>query len=49
MRKENQVYSAEEKKMLSMLTAEERAKKEQAVLKQFRSLIQQKTRQQKQK
>jgi len=39
LRKENQVYSAEEKRMLSGFTQEERKKKEDVILGQFRQLI----------
>jgi hypothetical protein len=39
---ENQVYSAEEKRMLATFGTEERQKREQAVLHQFKTLIQQK-------
>ncbi len=39
LRKENQVYSAEEKRMLSGFTHEERKKKESGILGQFRDLI----------
>ncbi|KAL1285692.1 NKAP family protein [Trichinella pseudospiralis] len=39
LRKENQIYSAEEKRMLSMFSKEERSKKENIILSQFRELI----------
>ncbi|CDW57273.1 SynMuv product domain containing protein [Trichuris trichiura] len=39
LRKENQIYSAEEKRMLSMFSKEERSKKENVILSQFRELI----------
>ena len=42
MRKENQVYSAEEKKMLSEFSKEERDRKESKVLAQFKKLVQDK-------
>jgi len=39
MRKENQVYSAEEKRALAMFNYEEKAKKENAVLAEFRDML----------
>ena len=39
MRKESQIYSAEEKRMLSQFNFEEKAKKEQKILSDFKSLI----------
>jgi len=42
LRKENQIYSAEEKRMLSMFNKEERSKKEGMILSQFRQLVNEK-------
>lgn len=42
LRKENQIYSAEEKRMLSTFSKEERMKKEKLILSQFKTLIDQK-------
>uniref|UniRef100_A0A914VE72 NF-kappa-B-activating protein C-terminal domain-containing protein n=1 Tax=Plectus sambesii TaxID=2011161 RepID=A0A914VE72_9BILA len=42
LRKENQVYSAEEKRMLSGFSQGERKNKEVAILSQFRQLVQKK-------
>lgn len=39
LRKENQILTAEEKRLLSTFTDEQRAKREDTVLKQFRDLI----------
>lgn len=39
MRKENQVYSAEEKRMLGLFSKEERQKKETKILSQFKELV----------
>eukprot|EP01091_Cochliopodium_minus_P008445 TRINITY_DN191_c0_g1_i2.p1 TRINITY_DN191_c0_g1~~TRINITY_DN191_c0_g1_i2.p1 ORF type:complete len:180 (-),score=85.00 TRINITY_DN191_c0_g1_i2:66-605(-) len=39
MRKESQIYSAEEKRMLSQFNFEEKAKKEQKILSDFKSII----------
>eukprot|EP01097_Dermamoeba_algensis_P011480 TRINITY_DN8904_c0_g1_i1.p1 TRINITY_DN8904_c0_g1~~TRINITY_DN8904_c0_g1_i1.p1 ORF type:complete len:111 (+),score=33.15 TRINITY_DN8904_c0_g1_i1:28-333(+) len=42
MRKENQVYTAEEKKALAMFNFEEKAKRENKILADFREIVQQK-------
>ena len=42
MRKENQVYSAEEKRALAMFNYEEKQKRESQMLADFRQLIQNK-------
>lgn len=42
MRKENQVISAEEKKMLSQMAIEERLKREEEIVKSFKSLVDEK-------
>lgn len=42
LRKENQIYSAEEKRMLSTFSKEERTKKENMILSQFRQLVNEK-------
>ena len=42
MRKENQVYSAEEKRALAMFNYEEKQKRENQMLADFRQLINQK-------
>ena len=42
MRKENQVYSAEEKRALAMFNYEEKQKRENQMLADFRQLIQNK-------
>lgn len=39
LRKENQIYSAEEKQMLEKFSKEEREKKEKLVLSQFKELV----------
>ena len=39
LRKENQIYSAEEKLMLEKFSKEEREKKETLVLSQFKQLV----------
>lgn len=39
LRKENQIYSAEEKKMLDKFSKEERDKKEETILSQFKQLV----------
>lgn len=39
LRKENQVYSAEEKRALAMISLEERAQKESAVVGEFRQML----------
>ncbi len=40
IRKENQVYSAEEKRALAMLNFEERENKEKKILSDFRTMLQ---------
>jgi len=42
LRKENQIYSADEKRALAMFSKEERVKKENKILGQFRGMIQEK-------
>ena len=42
IRKENQVYSAEEKRALAMFNYEEKQKRESQILADFRSLVQSK-------
>ena len=42
IRKENQVYSAEEKKQMLQMAFEERAKRENKILADFREVISQK-------
>merc|ERR1711924_556328 len=42
IRKENQVYSAEEKRALSLFNYEEKAKRENQILADFKSLLQEK-------
>lgn len=44
LRKENQVYSAEEKRALALITMEEKQQKEAALLQDFRSMLQEKER-----
>jgi len=39
LRKENQIYSADEKRALAMFNKEERAKRENKILSQFREVI----------
>ena len=39
MRKENQIYSADEKRALQMFNKEERQKRENKILGQFREMI----------
>jgi len=39
MRKENQIYSADEKRALAMFNKEERQKRENKILGQFREMI----------
>ena len=39
LRKENQIYSAEEKRALAMFSKEERQKRENKILGQFRDLV----------
>jgi len=43
LRKENQVYSADEKRALAMFNHEERSKRESKILSQFRTLVHKKT------
>ncbi|EDO43491.1 predicted protein, partial [Nematostella vectensis] len=43
LRKENQIYSADEKRALAMFNYEERSKRENKILSDFRELIHQKT------
>ena len=40
LRKENQIYSAEEKRALAMFNYEEKQKRESQILADFRSLVQ---------
>jgi hypothetical protein len=42
LRKENQIYSADEKRALAMFSKEERSKRENKILGQFREIIQRK-------
>ena len=42
LRKENQIYSAEEKRALAMFSKEERQKRENKILGQFRDLVEEK-------
>lgn len=42
IRKENQVYSAEEKRALALFNYEEKAKRENKILAEFRDMIAQK-------
>ena len=42
LRKENQVYSAEEKRALAMITFEERQQKDNAIVGGFREMLTQK-------
>jgi len=44
LRKENQVYSADEKRALARFNHEERTKRESKILSQFRTLVHKKTR-----
>lgn len=39
LRKENQIYSADEKRALAMFSKEERTKRENRILTQFRDMI----------
>ena len=48
LRKENQVYSAEEKRALALITMEENQQKEAALLQDFRTMLQEKERQREQ-
>lgn len=43
LRKENQIYSADEKRALMTFNHEERARREKKILSQFRELVQKKT------
>jgi len=43
LRKENQIYSADEKRALAKFNHEERTKRENKILAQFRSLVTKKT------
>ena len=43
LRKENQVYSADEKRALARFNHEERTKRESKILTQFRTLVHKKT------
>ena len=47
MRKENQVISAEEKTMISQMAIEERIKREQEIVKTFKSMVDEKFKQNK--
>ena len=42
IRKENQIYSADEKRALAMFSKEERQKRENKILSQFREAVQKK-------
>jgi hypothetical protein len=42
IRKENQIYSADEKRALAMFSKEERQKRENKILSQFRDVVQKK-------
>jgi len=42
LRKENQIYSADEKRALAMFSKEERVKRENKILGQFRDMVQDK-------
>ena len=42
IRKENQIYSADEKRALAMFSKEERQKRENLILGQFREIVNQK-------
>ena len=42
IRKENQVYTAEEQRALAMITSEEKAEKEKALVQDFRAMLEQK-------
>lgn len=39
LRKENQIYSADEKRALAMFNKEERSKKETKILSQFKEMV----------
>lgn len=43
IRKENQIYSADEKRALAMFSREERQKRENKILSQFKDMISAKT------
>jgi NF-kappa-B-activating protein C-terminal domain len=43
LRKENQIYSADEKRALEMFDKDERQKRENKILSQFRELVSSKT------
>lgn len=47
LRKENQIYSADEKRALAMFSKEERQKRENRILSQFREMIETKVKQKK--
>lgn len=49
LRKENQIYSADEKRALAMFSKEERQKRENRILSQFRDMIETKISKSKQK
>lgn len=49
LRKENQIYSADEKRALAMFSKEERQKRENRILSQFRDMIETKVSKSKQK
>jgi hypothetical protein len=42
IRKENQIYSADEKRALAMFSKEERQKREKLIMEQFKEMINQK-------
>ena len=46
LRKENQVYSADEKRALAKFNHEERSKRETKILTQFKEMVRKKTEQQ---
>lgn len=48
IRKENQIYSADEKRALAMFSKEERQKRENRILGQFREMVNQKLAQEQQ-
>jgi hypothetical protein len=49
MRKENQVISAEEKRMISQMALEERVKREEEIVRTFKSMVEEKMKQQQKK
>lgn len=49
IRKENQIYSADEKRALAMFSKEERQKRENLILGQFREMVNQKLAQEQKK